>query len=83
MRNLGPKTLSWLKQAGIQTEQDIRSVGVIEVFLQLKDMGFRPSLNALWALEGACEGIDWRDIPSERKLELKEELQRQLSSHEP
>lgn len=79
MRNIGPKTQSWLKRAGIETEQDLIEVGALEVYLRLKALGFNPTLNALWALEGACQGIDWRDIPAERKMELKQ----QLTSPEP
>ena len=75
MRNIGPKTQSWLKQAGIVTPQDLLEVGALEAYLRLKALGFNPTLNALWALEGACQGTDWRDIPTERKMELKQELQ--------
>lgn len=37
------------------------------------------SLNALWAMEGALTGTDWRHIPPERKQELLAEL----AEHEP
>jgi hypothetical protein len=32
------------------------------------------SLNLLWALAAALEGIDWRDLPPESKNRLRLEL---------
>lgn len=74
MRNLGPKSTLWLQKAGIANLEDLKAIGALEAYLRIRSMGENASLNLLWALEGACLDLDWREIPAERKLELKRQL---------
>ena len=53
LRNIGPKSAAWLRQVGLRTYDDIAAAGVVDAFLRVKRAGFRPSLNLLYALEGA------------------------------
>ncbi|MBD8525205.1 TfoX/Sxy family protein [Pseudomarimonas arenosa] len=68
--NIGPKSSAWLRQVGIHTEQDLRETGAVEAFLKVKRASFRPSLNLLYAIEGALQGCHWQQVPSERRAEL-------------
>lgn len=68
--NIGPKSSAWLRQVGIHTEQDLRQAGAVEAFLKVKRASFRPSLNLLYAIEGALQGCHWQQVPSERRSEL-------------
>lgn len=70
IRNVGPKSAAWLRQVGVRTLEDLRAVGVIETFMKVKRAGFRPSLNLLYALEGALLGCHWQQVPEERRAEL-------------
>ena len=38
--------------------------------MRVKRAGFKPSLNLLYALEGAILGCHWQEIPEERRNEL-------------
>ncbi len=49
---IGPATLSWLKEIDIRSVGDLRSIGSVEAYRRLKFMlPRRVSLNALYALE--------------------------------
>jgi DNA transformation protein and related proteins len=70
IRNVGPKSAAWLRQVGVRTIDDLRQVGPIDVFLKVKRAGFRPSLNLLYAMQGALDDCHWADLPDEVKQAL-------------
>ncbi|GAB2503598.1 TfoX/Sxy family protein [Arenimonas alkanexedens] len=70
LRNIGPKSAAWLKQTGIRTHEDLIAVGALAAFVRVKRAGFKPSLNLLYALEGAILDCHWQEIPDERRSEL-------------
>jgi hypothetical protein len=70
IRNVGPKSAAWLRQVGVRTLEDLRRTGVIESFMKVKRAGFRPSLNLLYAMQGALDDCHWADLPDEVKTSL-------------
>ena len=70
LRNIGPKSMAWLRQTGVRTLEDLKSVGALAAYVRVKRAGFRPSLNLLYALEGAILDCHWQDIPDARRSEL-------------
>ena len=70
MRNIGPKSAAWLRQVGLRTLEDIAAIGTVEAFMRVKRAGFKPSLNLLYALEGALLDCHWQDVPDARRTEL-------------
>ena len=79
MRNLGPACQLDLEQAGIETAQQIKDLGVKQTFVRMliarmQDGRSAKCCNAayLYALHGAIHDIDWRDVPEEQKREYKE-----------
>ena len=70
MRNIGPKSAAWLRQVGLRTPEDITAVGSVEAFMRVKRAGFKPTLNLLYAIEGALLDCHWQEIPDERRSEL-------------
>jgi hypothetical protein len=70
LRNIGPKSMAWLRQTGVRSLEDLKSVGALAAYVRVKRAGFRPSLNLLYALEGAILDCHWQDIPDERRSEL-------------
>jgi len=70
IRNVGPKSAAWLRQVGIRTEDEVRTIGAIEVYFKVKKAGFKASLNLLYALEGAVIGCHWTEVSNERRSEL-------------
>ena len=70
LRNIGPKSAAWLRQTGIRSQEDLVAVGSLAAYVRVKRAGFKPSLNLLYALEGAILGCHWQEIPDERRSEL-------------
>ena len=70
LRNIGPKSMAWLRQTGVRSLADLKAVGALAAFVRVKRAGFRPSLNLLYALEGAILDCHWQDIPEARRAQL-------------
>jgi hypothetical protein len=70
LRNIGPKGMAWLRQTGVRTLEDLKAVGALAAFVRVKRAGFKPSLNLLYALEGAILDCHWQEIPEERRQAL-------------
>ena len=70
LRNIGPKSMAWLRQTGVRSLDDLKSVGSLAAFVRVKRAGFKPSLNLLYALEGAILDCHWQEIPEGRRSEL-------------
>lgn len=72
LRNIGPKSAAWLRQVGLRTREDLEAAGPVDAFMRVKRAGFKPSLNMLYALEGALQDCHWQDVPEARRTELVE-----------
>ena len=70
LTNIGPKSAAWLRQVGVRTEEDLKALGAIGVFLKVKRAGFKPSLNLLYALAGAELGVHWASLDPDYKANL-------------
>ena len=68
--NLGPKSQEMLEHAGIVSLDQLRVLGSVAAFVQVKRAGGKPSLNLLWALEGALSGLDWKVVAKEHRTSL-------------
>ncbi|HEY4583038.1 MAG TPA: TfoX/Sxy family protein [Lysobacter sp.] len=73
--NIGGKSAAWLRQVGLRTWDDVAAIGAVEAFLRVKRAGFRPSLNLLYALEGALTGCHWQQVAIDRRTELAAQAQ--------
>nr|WP_314089210.1 TfoX/Sxy family DNA transformation protein [uncultured Shinella sp.] len=73
--NIGPYLAARLVEIDITTPAALRELGAVEAYARLK---FRFSkaitLHALWAMDAALSGIDWRHLPDTRKQALKARL---------
>ena len=70
LRNIGPKSAAWLRQVGLRTQEDLEGVGAVEAFIRVKRAGFRPSLNLLYAMQGALDDCHWTELGEETKSAL-------------
>lgn len=70
LKNVGPKSAAWLRQVGVRTQGDLEALGAVAAFIKVKRAGFKPSLNLLYALEGALLGCHWQQVPEARRTEL-------------
>jgi DNA transformation protein len=70
MRNIGPKSAAWLRQVGLHTAGDLQAAGALEAYMRIRRAGFKPSMNLLYALEGALLDRHWQEVPDARRAEL-------------
>jgi len=63
--NLGLKSTAWLNAEGVDTRADIERLGPVAVYQRVKDHGYKPSLNLLYALAGAVMNVRWNQLPDE------------------
>jgi hypothetical protein len=75
LRNIGPKSAAWLRQVGLRTQDEIAAVGTVEAFMRVKRAGFKPTLNLLYAIEGALLECHWQEVPEPRRQQLVAEAE--------
>lgn len=75
LRNLGPQSEAMLAKAGIVTVEQLRARGSVQAFLAVKRVGSKPSLNLLWAIEGALTDRSWQEVASSDRLSLLIQLE--------
>ena len=74
MRNIGPTSARRLNVVGVRTLEDLEERGAVATFLRMHDAGFKPSLNLLYALQGALLDVHWTDLPDEMRAKLRAEV---------
>lgn len=70
IRNVGPKSAAWLRQVGVRTNEDVRRLGAVDVYLRTRRAGFKSTLNLLYALGGAEDDCHWQELSDERRTAL-------------
>ena len=75
LKNVGPKSAAWLRQVGVRSMDDLAALGAVGAFIKVKRAGFKPSLNLLYALEGALIGCHWQQVPEDRRQQLLTEAE--------
>lgn len=74
MKNLGKKSTKMLAKVGVCSTTDLKRLGSVQTFYLVKHSGQSPSLNLLYALEGAIQNRHWLDIKRTEKAKLLIEL---------
>lgn len=71
MRNLGPATARMLIEVEIADEDTLHAVGAIEAWHRLRfRFGGHVTIIALYAMEAALRGCDWRKLDATTKARL-------------
>lgn len=75
LKGLGPATTERLEGVDIGTAERLEVIGAVGAYqlLQRAYPGW-VSLNALWGMQAALMEIDWRELPTEIKEQLLDEL---------
>lgn len=59
-----------LVSAGICSEKQLRDMGAVAAYVSVKAAGCKPSLNLLWAIEGALTNRDWKEVSRDERTSL-------------
>jgi DNA transformation protein and related proteins len=81
--NLGPKSRDMLLGAGIRSTRELGRLGSVAAFVKVRQSGARPSLNLLWALEGALTGLPWQVVAKVHRTSLLLALEQRESDAPP
>lgn len=70
--NIGPVLAKNLKKIGVETPEALREMGAEEAWLRIRlNVDGGACLHQLQALAGAAAGVPKKELPPERKAELK------------
>lgn len=67
LRGLGPKSAAMLADAGFASPEALRSADPFVVFAKVKRVHPQTSLNLLYALIGAADDRDWREVARQER----------------
>ena len=74
LKNLGPKSCAWLREIGVDDLADLEARGAVDCYRQLRARGIPASLNLVYAIEAALQGLDWRELPPAEKEKLRDAI---------
>lgn len=75
LKNIGPKTISWMQAVDINSVEDLEALGAVEAYYRLKTaLPEKVSLNALWGLHAALLDMPWQMVTPDMKAELLHHL---------
>lgn len=79
LKNLGLASVNILHSIGIRTLEDLRRVGPVEAFINIRRRGINASRVLLYALQGALLDVHWNDLDPALKANLVDEAERLLA----
>jgi DNA transformation protein and related proteins len=74
LRNLGPTSAAWLRDAGITTIAELTRLGPVPAYRQVKQRQPKAGLNLLWALAAGLLDLDWKELTDEERERLLAEV---------
>jgi DNA transformation protein len=74
LRGLGPFSAALLARARVMDTAALFARDPFDLYVHLKRLAPRTSLNMLYALIGAREGVDWRTVARTRRTDILNEL---------
>ncbi len=78
--NLGPKSQAMLTEAGIISVAMLHEMGAVAAYVRVLQSGGKPSLNLLWALDGALSGLPWQQVAREHRASLLLALEKAMAA---
>ncbi|CCN69451.1 TfoX/Sxy family DNA transformation protein [Vibrio nigripulchritudo] len=70
LKGFGPKSKEILATVGIHSVDDFMLADSYELYAKLKAKVKGTGLNSIYAIIGAKENIDWREVAKQRKTEV-------------
>ena len=74
IRNLGPRSVEMFAKAGIDSADELRTLGAVEAYRRLLTSGTRPHFIGFYALVMGLQGRPWNDLGAVEKASLRQEF---------
>jgi DNA transformation protein len=75
LKNLGVASVNILRAVGVNSYEDLRQLGAVEVYRRIRKRGINVSKVMLYALEGALLDIHWNQLDPTLKARLVREAE--------
>lgn len=75
LKNLGAASVNILRAVGVNSYEDLRQLGAVEVYRRIKKRGINVSRVMLYAMEGALLDVHWNQLDPEMKARLVREAE--------
>lgn len=82
LKNLGLASVNILHSIGIRTLEDLRRVGPVEAFINIRSRGINASRVLLYALQGALLDTHWNDLDPDLKASLVNEVEQMMADRD-
>ena len=83
LRNVAAKSAGWMIEVGVDSPERLAELGAVETYCRMKAAYPREvSLCAVWALQGAIDGVASAHLSAETKQALKDEVQQRRTTGE-
>ncbi|MFT6103132.1 MAG: DNA transformation protein [Candidatus Endobugula sp.] len=69
-KNLGTASINILHAVGVNSYDDLKSIGSVETYRRIKKRNIHVSKVMLYALEGALMDVHWNKLSPEHKEQL-------------
>lgn len=73
LKNLGIASVNILRAVGINSYEDLKQLGAVEVYKRIRRRGISVSKVLLYAMEGALLDVHWKDLDPDIKARLVRE----------
>lgn len=73
LKNIGPATAAWLREAGIHTIGELERIGPVAAYRMITSLHPQANVNLLWALAAGLGDRDWRTLPAATRQRLQAE----------
>ena len=78
LKNLGNTSINWLRAIGVNSYEDLKNIGPVEAYTQIKQREIKVSKVFLYALQGALTDTHWNDLDPSLKQQLVDEAEQRL-----
>ncbi|MEM1300613.1 MAG: TfoX/Sxy family DNA transformation protein [Pseudomonadota bacterium] len=83
IRNLGPASDASFARAGLNTAEEVRSLGADAAYARLLATGSRPHFIAYYALVMGLQGRPWNDLDAKEKQALRARFDQIVAENRP
>lgn len=80
LKNIGNTSALWLTSVGINSREQLETIGPVEAYLRIHQRGIKTSKVLLYALQGALQDTHWNDIDEALKKSLWEDVCAQMNT---
>lgn len=70
LRGLGPASVAMLAAAGISSAAQLQKADLFTLYAKIKRQSPKTSTNLLYAMIGAVDDQDWREVARERRTQV-------------